>query len=105
MVFKNIKKNFKVSLIVFFLILLALALKKYDSILNNLYNNLNNNQKTIALSILSNEKTTLKIFNDEKTKFLPETEQLLLTVTLEKVKTDTLKRNLFQISTDLITSY
>ena len=84
MVFKNIKKNFKVSLIVFFLILLALALKKYDSILNNLYNNLNNNQKTIALSILSNEKTTLKIFNDEKTKFLPETEQLLLN--FEKIK-------------------
>ena len=64
--------------------MLALALKKYDSILSNLYNNLNNNQKTIALSILSNEKTTLKIFNDEKTKFLPETEQLLLN--FEKIK-------------------
>ena len=72
------------------MILLAVVVKNYNSILSNIYNNLNKNQKTIALSILSNEKTTLKIFNDEKTKFLPETEQVLLN--FEKVKIKNFER-------------
>ena len=94
MVLKNIKKKIKVILIIFFFILLAVVLKNYNLILSNIYNNLNNNQKTIALSILSNEKTTLKIFNDEKTKFLPESEQLLLNFEKIKIKNFEKKKEL-----------
>ena len=86
MVFKEIKKKLKIRLLIIFLIFFVIVIINYNSLSGYVYKNLNNNQKAIVLSIFSNKKTTLKIFNDERTKFLPETEQLLLDFKKIKIK-------------------
>ena len=72
MVFKEIKKKLKIRLLIIFLIFFVIVIINYNSLSGYVYKNLNNNQKAIVLSIFSNKKTTLKIFNDEGQKFLPE---------------------------------
>lgn len=64
------KKIIYISFISFFLVTIIF----YEEI----YNKLPWKMKTVILSILNNDKTSKKILNDRKTKFLPETQLLNL---------------------------
>ena len=52
--------------------------------------------KTVVLSILSNEKTSKKILNDLKTKFLPETQ--LINLEYDQIKLETINIDKFEVA-------
>ena len=61
----------KISLTLIIMILYIIIFKDFNT---KIYNKLPFQIKTIVLSVLNNDKTSKKIKNDLKTKFLPETQ-------------------------------
>jgi len=61
----------KISLTLIIMILYIIIFKDFNT---KIYNKLSFQIKTVMLSVLKNDKTSKKIKNDLKTKFLPETQ-------------------------------
>ena len=68
------------------IILISIFLINKQNILKNIFYKLDSNYQTVISSILNNKKTTLKIENDLKTKFLPETQQQDINFKIIKIK-------------------
>ena len=83
------KKKFLV-LIIFFIVLTLIFFNR------TIYNLLPFELRVVALSIFNNEKTSKKILNDLKTKFLPETQ--LISLNFKKIKLDELNFGNFEIA-------
>ena len=74
-----------------FVVILAILSFSNKKIGKKIFFLLNNESQTIVLSIFNNDKTTKKIQNDIKSKFLPETQQLKVDV--RKIRIENLKEN------------
>ena len=83
------KKKFLI-LIIFFICLTLIFFNR------TIYNLLPFELRVVALSIFNNEKTSKKILNDLKTKFLPETQ--LISLNFKKIKLDELNFGNFEIA-------
>ena len=80
-----------ILLISLFVVILAVLSFSNKKIGKKIFFLLNNESQTIVLSIFNNDKTTKKIQNDIKSKFLPETQQLKVDV--RKIRIENLKEN------------
>lgn len=84
------KKKIFFILIIFFICLTLIFFNR------TVYNLLPFELRVVALSIFNNEKTSKKILNDLKTKFLPETQ--LISLNFKKIKLDELNFGNFEIA-------
>lgn len=87
------KKKIKIIILLTSLLFSILAVLSFSDkkIGKKIFSLFNNETQTILLALFSNDKTTKKIQNDIKTKFLPETQQLKINI--RTIKIENLKKN------------
>lgn len=86
----------KILLTLIIIILYVIIFKEFNI---KIYNKLPIQVKTIILSLLSNDKTSKKIINDLKTKFLPETQ--LIDLNYKKIKLSGIDLEEFEVALGL----
>lgn len=82
------QKKIKIIILLTSLLFSILAVLSFSDkkIGKKIFSLFNNETQTILLALFSNDKTTIKIQNDIKTKFLPETQQLKINIRTIKIE-------------------